>query len=65
LAFVVVILTPRLAGRHRQGRFNITGDLLARLIHANQRMPNGDILLAHSAGYWHASFASPRQFHPI
>ncbi|MCZ6676529.1 MAG: sialidase family protein [Candidatus Poribacteria bacterium] len=24
------------------------------------RMPNGDLLLAHSAGYWHASFASPR-----
>ena len=31
---------------------------------AIERMPNGDILLAHSAGYWHASFASPRQFHP-
>ena len=25
-----------------------------------ERMPNGDLLLAHSAGYWHASFASPR-----
>jgi len=25
-----------------------------------ERMPNADILLAHSAGYWHASFASPR-----
>ena len=31
---------------------------------AIERMPNGDILLAHSAGYWHASFASPRQFDP-
>ena len=31
---------------------------------AIERMPNGDLLLAHSAGYWHASFASPRQFHP-
>lgn len=29
-----------------------------------ERMPNGDLLLAHSAGYWHASFASPRLFHP-
>jgi len=29
-----------------------------------ERMPNGDILLCHSAGYWHASFASPRQFRP-
>lgn len=27
-----------------------------------ERMPNGDLLLAHSAGYWHASFASPRLF---
>jgi len=27
---------------------------------ALERMPNGDLLLAHSAGYWHASFASPR-----
>jgi len=31
---------------------------------AIERMPNGDILVAHSAGYWHASFASPRQFEP-
>ncbi|MBQ15918.1 MAG: hypothetical protein CMJ65_02210 [Planctomycetaceae bacterium] len=31
---------------------------------AIERMPNGDLLLAHSAGYWHASFASPRQFLP-
>ena len=28
------------------------------------RMPNGDLLVAHSAGYWHASFASPRLFPP-
>ncbi len=27
-----------------------------------ERMPNGNLLLAHSAGYWHASFASPRLF---
>ena len=27
-----------------------------------QRLPNGELLLAHSAGYWHASFASPRLF---
>ncbi|HIM28175.1 MAG TPA: exo-alpha-sialidase [Planctomycetes bacterium] len=25
------------------------------------RMPNGDLLLVHSAGYWHSSFAQPRQ----
>ena len=29
---------------------------------ALERMPNGNLLLAHSAGYWHASFASPRLF---
>ena len=29
---------------------------------ALERMPNGNLLLAHSAGYWHASFASPRSF---
>ncbi len=28
---------------------------------AIERMPNGDILLVHSAGYGHVSFASPRQ----
>ena len=28
------------------------------------RLPNGDLLLAHSAGYWHSSFASPRQIEP-
>ena len=27
-----------------------------------ERMPNGDLLLAHSAGYWHVSFALPRLF---
>lgn len=27
-----------------------------------ERMPNGNLLLTHSAGYWHASFASPRLF---
>ena len=26
-----------------------------------ERMPNGDLLLVHSAGYWHSSFAQPRQ----
>ena len=29
---------------------------------ALERMPNGNLLLGHSAGYWHASFASPRLF---
>ena len=29
---------------------------------AIQRMPNGDILLVHSAGYGHVSYASPRKF---
>lgn len=28
------------------------------------RMPNGDLLLVHSAGYWHSSFAQPRQIEP-
>ncbi len=28
------------------------------------RMPNGDLLLGHSAGYWHSSFAQPRQIEP-
>ena len=28
------------------------------------RMPNGDLLLTHSAGYWHSSFAQPRQIEP-
>ena len=31
---------------------------------AIERMPNGELLLAHSAGYYHASFASPRQIEP-
>jgi len=26
-----------------------------------ERMPNGDLVLAFSAGYWHVSFAQPRQ----
>ena len=29
------------------------------------RMPNGDLLLVHSAGYWHSSFAQPRQIEPV
>lgn len=29
-----------------------------------ERMPNGDLLLAHSAGYWHSSFAQPRGIEP-
>jgi len=29
-----------------------------------ERMPNGDLLLSHSAGYWHVSFAQPRQIAP-
>jgi len=28
------------------------------------RMPNGDLLLVHSAGYWHSSFAQPRLIEP-
>ena len=28
------------------------------------RMPNGDLVLVHSAGYWHSSFAQPRQIEP-
>ena len=28
------------------------------------RLPNGDLLLAHSAGYWHSSFAQPRLIEP-
>lgn len=28
------------------------------------QMPNGDLLLVHSAGYWHSSFALPRQIEP-
>ena len=28
------------------------------------RMPDGDLLLGHSAGYWHSSFAQPRQIEP-
>lgn len=29
-----------------------------------ERLPNGDLLLAHSAGYWHSSFAQPRKIEP-
>ena len=29
-----------------------------------ERMPNGDLLVGHSAGYWHSSFAQPRQIEP-
>ena len=28
------------------------------------RMPNGDLLVTHSSGYWHSSFAMPRQIEP-
>jgi hypothetical protein len=28
------------------------------------RMPNGDLLLTHSSGYWHSSFSQPRQIEP-
>lgn len=28
------------------------------------RLPNGDLLLVFSAGYWHVSFAQPRQIEP-
>lgn len=29
-----------------------------------ERMPNGELLLSHSAGYWHVSFAEPRLIEP-
>ena len=29
-----------------------------------ERLPNGDLLLAHSVGYWHSSFAEPRLIEP-
>jgi len=29
-----------------------------------ERMPNGDLLLVHSVGYWHSSFAQPRGIEP-
>ena len=29
-----------------------------------ERLSNGDLLVAHSAGYWHSSFAQPRQIAP-
>jgi hypothetical protein len=48
---------------NRPASFPGLGDFIG-WAEAIERMPNGDILLAHSAGYWHASFASPRQFHP-
>ncbi len=28
------------------------------------RLPNGDLLVVHSSGYWHSSFAQPRQIEP-
>ena len=27
-----------------------------------ERAPNGDLMLVHSAGYWHVSFAQPRLY---
>ena len=42
-----------------QARLCVTG--WARGI---ERAPNGDLMLVHSAGYWHDSFAQPRFFHP-
>jgi len=29
-----------------------------------ERMPDGELLLTHSAGYWHVSFAEPRSIEP-
>ncbi len=29
-----------------------------------ERLPQGDLVLVHSAGYWHSSFAQPRQIEP-
>ena len=28
------------------------------------RLPNGDLLMTHSSGYWHSAFAMPRQIEP-
>ena len=39
-----------------QGKFCWAGGI--------DRMPNGDLLLGHSAGYWHISFAEPRKVDP-
>ena len=30
----------------------------------SDRLPNGDLLMTHSSGYWHSSFAMPRQIEP-
>lgn len=29
-----------------------------------ERLPNGELLMVHSAGYWHSSFAEPRKIEP-
>lgn len=71
---VVVAATPGLKAtdarlcvtgydHNRPAAFPGLGDFIG-WAEAIERMPNGDLLLAHSAGYWHASFASPRQFLP-
>lgn len=39
-----------------RGEFGWPGNL--------QRLQNGDLMMVHSWGYWHASFASPRLFEP-
>ncbi len=49
--------------KNRPDHFPGLGDFIG-WAGAIERMPNGDILLAHSAGYWHCSFASPRQIEP-
>lgn len=48
--------------QNRPAHFPGLGDFIgwARGI---ERAPNGDLLLVHSAGYWHVSFALPRLFH--
>ena len=48
---------------NRPDHFPGLGDFIG-WAEAIERMPNGDLLLAHSAGYYHASFASPRQIEP-
>lgn len=51
------------ADRNRPGPFPGLGDFVG-WPGGIDRMPNGDLLLVHSAGYWHSSFAQPVQIEP-
>jgi BNR repeat protein len=51
------------ADHNRPGAFPGLGDFIG-WPGGIERMPNGDLLLAHSAGYWHVSFSQPRQIEP-